>query len=571
MEAQVKNCQNCKKDFTIESEDFNFYQKIKVPPPTFCPDCRFIRRTVWRNERSLYKRSCSLCKKNTMSMYPEDSTFPVYCRECWYGDGWDGTTYGRDYDFSKSFFEQWKELSKVAPRLAVLQRNIVNSDYSNMIGECKNVYLSMSVVLGSENVFYSSGVDKSFNIFDSSTIKESDSCYEDIEGEKNYNTQYVFYSRNCIDSYYLIDCVNCSNCFMSYNLRNKQFFIRNKQYSKDEYFKEIEKINLKSRNSREAIMDEFTLLKDKPIYKYSNLVKTVDSTGNNLLNVKNTKNSFLVYDSENMKFAYRVFLEKDCMDVTYSGRGELIYEYTTGALNNYNVKFSFSAHDTVRDAEFVEYCVSSSNLFGCISIKSKNYVILNKEYTKEEYEKLIPMIKEQMNSMPYIDKKGRVYKYGEFFPVELSVFSYNETMAQDFFPLTKEEALNLGYAWKDHENKNYVISTPAENIPDNINDVNENILNEVLGCIHKEKCDHRCQKAFRLTKDEFNFYKKHDIPLPNKCSNCRFYERFSKILPPTLYHRKCMKEGCQNEFETPYATDRSETIYCERCYQQEVY
>ena len=28
MKQQIKNCQNCKKDFTIESEDFKFYEKM---------------------------------------------------------------------------------------------------------------------------------------------------------------------------------------------------------------------------------------------------------------------------------------------------------------------------------------------------------------------------------------------------------------------------------------------------------------------------------------------------------------------------------------------------------------
>ena len=55
-------CQNCKKNFVIEQEDFNFYDRIKVPPPTFCPECRFQRRMAWRNDRTLYKRNCDLCK-----------------------------------------------------------------------------------------------------------------------------------------------------------------------------------------------------------------------------------------------------------------------------------------------------------------------------------------------------------------------------------------------------------------------------------------------------------------------------------------------------------------------------
>jgi hypothetical protein len=358
---------------------------------------------------------------------------------------------------------------------------------------------------------------------------------------------------------------------MSYNLRNKEFYIRNKQYSKENYFKEIEKLNLESRKSRQILIGEFELLRKKIIYKYANVTRIVNSTGNNLLNVKNGKNCFGVYDSENMKYCYRTFFEKDCMDITYSGKGELLYEYCTGSLNDYNVRFSYSAHDTVQDSEFVESCIFSRNLFGCISIKSKDYVILNKVYSKEEYQKLKEKIIEQMNKIPYIDKKGRVYKYGEFFPVELSNFAYNETMAQDFFPLTKEQTIEAGHSWKDSENKNYIITIFTKDIPDNINDVDKKIFNEVLGCVHEEKCNHHCLKAFRLTQDEFNFYKKHNIPIPNKCSNCRYYERFSQIPPPKLWHRKCMKEGCNNEFETSYAPERPEIVYCERCYQSEVY
>jgi len=32
-----------------------------------------------------------------------------------------------------------------------------------------------------------------------------------------------------------------------------------------------------------------------------------------------------------------------------------------------------------------------------------------------------------------------------------------------------------------------------------------------------------------------------------------------------------MKDGCTNEFETPYAPDRPEIVYCEECYNKEIY
>ena len=63
-------------------------------------------------------------------------------------------------------------------------------------------------------------------------------------------------------------------------------------------------------------------------------------------------------------------------------------------------------------------------------MRNNSYCILNKQYTKEEYEALVSKIIEQMNTMPYVDKNGVTYKYGEFFPIELSPFGYNETVAQ---------------------------------------------------------------------------------------------------------------------------------------------
>src|SRR5687767_2461861 len=102
-----KTCQNCKKDFVIEPEDFGFYEKIKVPPPTFCPECRLIRRLTVPNERVLYKRKCDLTGEQIFSMYDDEAPFPVYETKAWYSDQWDPYQYGMDYDFSRSFFEQF--------------------------------------------------------------------------------------------------------------------------------------------------------------------------------------------------------------------------------------------------------------------------------------------------------------------------------------------------------------------------------------------------------------------------------------------------------------------------------
>src|SRR3989338_8334141 len=171
MNQETKNCQNCKKDFTIESEDFNFYEKIKVPPPTRCFECRQQRRYAWRNERTLYRRNCDLCKKSTVTIYSPNKPYKVYCNECWWGDGWDTTSYSRDFDFSRPFFEQFHELQLRVPRMALLNKNSVNSEYTNHSSDNKNCYMCVSSLHG-ENNLYSAWIIKSRDCVDCSYIHD---------------------------------------------------------------------------------------------------------------------------------------------------------------------------------------------------------------------------------------------------------------------------------------------------------------------------------------------------------------------------------------------------------------
>ena len=103
MQTEKKICQNCKIDFVIEPDDFLFYEKIKVPAPTFCPECRVIRRMLWRNVRNLYKTKCMIKGhgENLISVYSSDKSLKVCDKEYWWSDKFDALDYGRDYDFTK--------------------------------------------------------------------------------------------------------------------------------------------------------------------------------------------------------------------------------------------------------------------------------------------------------------------------------------------------------------------------------------------------------------------------------------------------------------------------------------
>ena len=146
----------------------------------------------------------------------------------------------------------------------------------------------------------------------------------------------------------------------------------------------------------------------------------------------------------------------------------------------------------------------------------------------------MPKIIKHMSDMPYRDARGREYRYGEFWPVELSPFAYNETIAQEYFPLTKEKALEVGFCWRDTDKKKWDVSVLAKDLPDHIQDTPESIVGERIACL-------TCGRAYRVLKEEYDFLKKERLPFPRQCPDCRHKVRFEntkkRIVQTSLRHR----------------------------------
>jgi len=567
-----RNCQNCKNDFTIEPDDFLFYEKIKVPAPTFCPNCRFIRRLMWRNERSFYHRKCDLCGKKIISVF-EDEKMKVYCQDCWLSDKWEASTYNLDYDFNKTFFEQYISLFKLIPEMN-LNGHVSNIDspYINFIIEARKCHFCFG---GGyiENVMFSNVGIRTKDSAEIYFSMDCEFCYEIFNCQKCHKVYFGNNLKDCMDCYFLQDSVNCNECIMSCNLRNKSYYFKNQQLTKEEYLIKKEEFIKQLHKDTSILKNEYKEILISVPKKYANILKSENSTGNNITESSNISNSFNISKTEICKYSQDIVgPARDIYDSTSSGLNlDRSYESMSISMNISNSLFSL----VIRNNSFnINYCfglTSCSHCFACIGLRSKQYCILNRQYTKEQYEEMIPKIIQHMSDMPYIDEKGRVYKYGEFFPSELSPFAYNETVAQEYYPLTKEQAKEQGYRWKDKEERNYKIDIKSCDIPDDINNIDESILNKIIECSHRGECNHQCTEAFKIIPPELQFYKRMNLPIPLLCPNCRHYERLSQRNPLKLWHRTCMKEGCTNEFETSYAPDRPEIIYCEKCYQQEVY
>ncbi len=584
MATEARKCQNCKQDFTIKEEDFAFYTDMKVPPPTFCPECRMIRRFMFRNEHFLFRRKEALEGKEIFSGFPPKSPYKIYEYSYWWSDKWEATDYARDYDFSRPFFAQFHDLLKDVPLCARALIDAVDSEYCEQAAYAKSSYLCFDVN-DIENSAYLISTGHTKDSYNTLSTFYSELCYETTRVRKGYKVFYSDKCDDCNDVWLSKNCSGCTNCFGCVNLRNKSYYIYNQPYTKEEYEKKLESLGL---NSHSALHNEsgkaYDFWNHFPV-RYLSGQGNVKSDGDYLDNTKGVGESFLVSDTENSKFLQLVDYKcANSYDYTLWGSAaSRIYETLSCGLQVDSIKFCFDCWPSSTNLEYCVYCRSSSDLFGCVGLRNKQYCIFNKQYTKDEYFALRAKIIEHMSQMPYIDSYKNSYAYGEFFPPEFSPFAYNETLAQDFFPLSKEEALAKGHPWQDPDLREYAITLKSSDLPDKIEDVPDSIISEVIQC-------EDCSRAYRIIEPELKFLRTAKIPLPRKCIACRLKRRFSLLNQPRFYKRSCGCAGessargeykniashshgsdkCSAEFETSYAPDRPELVYCEACYNTEL-
>ncbi len=566
MESKV--CQNCKRRFVIEQEDFNFYKKISVPPPTWCPECRLIRRLQWRNEHSLFRRKNEANGEMIISAYHPNAEIKTYDRETWWGDSWDPRDYGRDYDFSRPFFEQFKELMEDVTHIALFDSKSVNSRFCNIVVEMRNSYL-VTAGWTSEDSMYCNRISHCKFIQDCYICYRTEFGYENVYCHESNNLFFSRESEACLDSYFLYDCRNCSDCILCTNLRNKKYCIENVQYSKEEYLKMKKEYALNTRSGIKRAQEKFKMLWGNAYHRHLKLINTTNVVGDH---VNNARNSYAIFDMEgeveNVKYAnWGVTGLRDAYDVGpgCGGNAQLLYEgVSVGVENNYMTLFGVIVwySQNILYSYMMNNC---QNCFGCAEMNSAQYCILNKQYTKEEYEKLVPEIIEQMKNKPYLDKKGRVYTYGEYFPPEISPFSYNESIAQDYFPIERKTAEANGWQWRDYTGGTYKTSIKGKDLPETIAEIDDSILNEVIEC-------EATGKPFKIIEQELLFYRRFNLPLPSLHPDERHRRRLMQRNPMILRKRMCYFGD--KEVDTTYLPIEEggpEKVLCTEHYNKEIY
>ena len=540
----MADCKKCSSQFETREADLEFYKKFDAPSPEMCPNCRLQHKLNFRNERTFYRRESSLSGQGIVSIYDKGTDFPVYSQEEWWSDKWDGLDYGRDFDFERPFFEQFKELMKDVPRIALFNVNPVNSNYCQQAYDNKNSYLCC-VVEECEDCMYMDHSNCIKDSFDSSFMQHSELCYDCVDSEKLYSCIGCQSCQNSSSLIFCYDCVGCQDCVGCFGIRNKKYCVMNEQYSKEDYEEKVRVLEL-SKHSKFMNARDFFLgwIKDLP-HRVNRNFNCEDSDGNYLINAQRAHECFNAYEIQDCAYCTWIFNSHDCFDVYGMGYSEWVLECLGVEKLNNCAYCTFVSHGG--DCFYSDICFNSNSLFGCVGLRGKKHCVFNKQYSEIEYEKLKARIIEHMK------KTG---EWGEFFPAEMSPFAYNETAAADYFPLDKEGVKKSGFMFKEVDAKEY--ASQSHEFEDDSLETEEAVCDEVLACTD-------CGKNYKILPRELKYYKKMKIPLPRKGPDCRYKDRLALRNSRDMQKKNCDK--CKKEMMAGHYKNAGVKIYCEECYR----
>lgn len=409
-----------------------------------------------------------------------------------------------------------------------------------------------SSLVDDDEVHYSDFTFESRDSMDLFSCGRMELCYECIFCEACYSSDFLELCTNVADCVLCFDCKGSNNLVGCVGVRNRENLILNEAVTVEECRGTAQRVR-SEKAFRVEFLRRFEALKLRVPKHDAWMINCENCLGNYILNSKNVQYGYNMKHFEDCRYVYEGHKDTDCCDIMRCASSEALYD-CIGAVD---LRFSAFCNLCYQCDQmlYCDNCQASSSCLGCMSVKRGQYCILNRTYKREEYEELVPRLFAKMQ------EEGA---WGEFFPIPLSPFGYNETKAMEWYPLEKDAVLARGWKWSDYEQPFPEVSRiiDPEDLPGGIADVSDNIL----------ECAIRCEvtgKPFRIIKQELEFYRKKGLPIPHRSPQQRHRDRMAKQNPRKLFDRTCMK--CGKPIKTTYAPDRPEIVYCESCYLETVY
>jgi hypothetical protein len=324
---------------------------------------------------------------------------------------------------------------------------------------------------------------------------------------------------DCYDCNYCQDCHNCRNVQFSYDLRrckdcvgcvglrDKQYYIFNKPYNKDQYEEYLSRANFTDEKIIAKINEQVEELKQKTPRMYVHQFDTTNCTGDYIYHSKNCHMCFDTRHTEDSGYITQANLDMGTKDSWDCG------PIPTGMDLCYDVAYShYLFHckhlywcGNLKESQYCTNCMECDNLFGCqyLQLKRDGFYILNQKVDEEYFHKTVKEIKKILR--------------------EKGIYTLHDLIYKD-------------------------LSNSESEIPDSRLD---------------RKCT-ICSEQFEIIPKEIEFYKKHDIILPIYCPSCRAKQRLELRNEREVFKRKC--DACKKALVTTYPPDSPHVVYCLDCW-----
>lgn len=527
-----RTCAMTGQKWNMSDEEIGWYKKFQVPPSAVAPQTRWMHHGLWYVGYQYWYQSHPETGKPIICTVHPATGIKVLPDQEWFQK--DFTQMGREYDLSKSFFEQWRELQLSVPMSA--QRNHV---------EPKN---SISFVSQGDEDSYFVGASKSKRtIYSHVATDTEDSCevyqgfsiqnsYNVVHSHRIFNSKFVRECYDCLNSAFLFDCRNCEFCFGATNKRNKKYVWFNEQLSKEEWEKRMAEVDLGSRRVSDDYLSRFyRLIAEQGVWPENFNNQDVDSTGEYLNKTTNVRASYFCAEGgvdeyfcnfslgasrQNAFTGYPVFAT-DCY-------------YSASISRGGNCKFCFLNIQS-NQMEYSLLCYNCENCFGCIGLQRKQFCILNKQYTEEEYWKRVDVIKCAMMD------RG---EYGEFFPARFSPSYHGDSGGSYWFGATPSDLKGIGVLEFDPESMGAIgqeLADPSRTknvseLPDHVAELGDEWIGVPL-------FDTAANRRFAMIKPEVEMYRRLNIAPPQKHFTSRIKDLWLQANQGAFEDAGCAKCG----------------------------
>ena len=554
LEPGERVCALTGEKWIMDEEEIGWYKKFNVPPSKISPNTRWKLLSYYDSAFQFWWNKHFDTGEPILSFHHPGSGIRVLPDKEWHDR--DFSHINIDYDSSRPFFEQMRELEVRVPFQATNHAALTENSISiNSLGDTNSYF-----VFGcrSKNTFHSTvGVD----VEDCSLlygVEKANNCHYVLHSQRLHNCRYIRESYDCIDCAFLFDCRNCKNCFGAVNKRNKEFLFFNEQLSEDEYKKRISEIDLGKRSVVEQYSERFEdLIKKEAIWPTAFNEKTTNSTGDYLTGSVNCSQCFYSEGDALNNYRCAWYFGKTEGNAVFWSNVDANFSYFCGdTYFSNNIKFCARCIG-LDDCEYCITCHNCQNCFGCAGLKRKQFCIFNKQYSEEEYWEKVDQIKSQML------ERG---EYGQFFPAIFSGTYVPESGPILYCGATAEQVKQIGGNEFDVNAFGATSKTEVDPdqvryrnlIPDSIDDLDDSWVGVPI-------MDEVANRTFAFLKPELEHYRRLRIAPPTTHFIRRLHEVSFTGQMAALEDRACAE--CEQEVMTSYSMhypDRK--VYCRECY-----